>query len=410
VGIAIAAAVALALRIAHADAWWLPLALAGVVLLLAYCVFVLPRRLAPPRSPEDLAAVEDLDARDRIEFADDRRRLENEIRTALLQAVVGGAVLVGVLFTWQQQQATSRQVADQLAVTRQGQVGERFSRAVGQLGSNSIDVRLGGLYELEQLSRQAPERRLVIIEVVGAYVRQHARSSAEAKSPYGGTLPPQDVAAALTIIGRRSIEARDPPVNLRLVQLAHINLTDVTLPRTDLTGADLSGADLNRADLQHASLPEAKLRGAGLIEADLRGADLVDALLADADLVEADLRAATLNDTYLSGANLERAKLDSASARNADLDEALLGGADLRSVDFSGAVFTSSDLSRADLRFASLQEADLRDAILDGTDLRRAFLHGADLSGATLHATNLRDARADRSTLWPDDSTGALLA
>jgi hypothetical protein len=36
-------------------------------------------------------------------------------------------VLVGVLFTWQQQ-ATSRQVADQLTVTRQGQVGERFSR------------------------------------------------------------------------------------------------------------------------------------------------------------------------------------------------------------------------------------------------------------------------------------------
>jgi len=30
------------------------------------------------------------------------------------------------VFTWQQQ-ATSRQIADQLAVTRQGQVGERFS-------------------------------------------------------------------------------------------------------------------------------------------------------------------------------------------------------------------------------------------------------------------------------------------
>jgi len=99
-----------------------------------------------------------------------------------LQAVAGGAVLVGVLFTWQQQQtslqqqhATTRQIADQVALTRQGQVGERFSRAVGQLGNESVDVRLGGQYELEQLARQAPERRLVINEVVAAYIRQHAR-------------------------------------------------------------------------------------------------------------------------------------------------------------------------------------------------------------------------------------------
>jgi hypothetical protein len=182
--ICVAGAVALTLAVAHAGAWWLPLGIAGGVLLIAACVFVFPLGLAPSRAPEDLVAVPGLTAKDRIQFADDRRKLQNDVRTALLQAIVGAAVLVGVLFTWQQQQATSRQVADQLTVTRQGQVGERFSRAVGQLGSDSIDVRLGGLYELEQLARpqmKAPERRLAIIEIVAAYIRQHARPIDTAK-------------------------------------------------------------------------------------------------------------------------------------------------------------------------------------------------------------------------------------
>lgn len=174
--IGIAGVIALTPLITDAGIWRLPLAVAAGVLLLAGCIFIFPRWIAPSRAPEDLAGVQELSARDRLQFADDRRKLQNDVRTALLQAVAGGAVLVGVLFTWQQQQATlqqqqatNRQIGEQLAVARQGQVGERFSRAVAQLGSSSIDVRLGGLYELEQLARQAPDRRLVIIEVVAAY-------------------------------------------------------------------------------------------------------------------------------------------------------------------------------------------------------------------------------------------------
>jgi hypothetical protein len=102
---------------------------------------------------------------------------------------VGGA---GRRPVHRQQQATSRQVGDQLTVTRQGQVGERFSRAVGQLGTDSIDVRLGGLYELEQLARQTPERRLVIIDVVAAFIHEHARPPATTTGPQPNAPPSGD--------------------------------------------------------------------------------------------------------------------------------------------------------------------------------------------------------------------------
>jgi hypothetical protein len=294
----------------------------GIALLLVYCVGILPRQLAPSRAPEDLAEVEELTAKDRIQLADDRRKLQNDVRTALLQAIVAGAVLVGVLFTWQQQQATSRDIARQLTVTRQGQVGERFSRAVGQLGNKSIDVRLGALYELEQLALQAPERRRVIIEVVASYIRQHARPPKSVTGLKTRVPPPQDVAAAFTIIGRRSIKTGDVQADLRKANLGRLDLERSSLVQVDFTGADLGDANLLAADLQHATFYAANLRHATLYRGKLQGANLTEANLFRTNFTEADLR-----DANLANALLVDAFLTAADLRKADLTNANLTGA-----------------------------------------------------------------------------------
>jgi Pentapeptide repeats (8 copies) len=307
VGIAIASA--LVYIVVRPPSWVLLVAIASGAMLLAGCVLVFPHLLAPSPTLEDLAGVEELIAKDRIQFVEDRRKLQNDVRTALLQAVVGGSVLVGVLFTWQQQQATSRQVADQLAVARQGQVGERFSRAVSQLGSSNMDIRLGGLYELEQLARQSPEHRLVIVEVVAAYIRQHGRppakttrSRADVPRYQNAPVPPQDIAAALTILGRRSIHEGDPWVNLRGARLYHFFLGQARLHQVDLALADLRGTSLFYADLGGAFLVLADLRGAFLAGANLRGADLGAADLRGANLGSAELRREGVPDADLTGA------------------------------------------------------------------------------------------------------------
>ena len=305
------------------SSWVLLGTIATGTVLLAACVLVFPHLLAPSRTPKELAGEQGLSAKDRIQFEDDRRKLQNDVRAALLQAVVGAAVLVGVLFTWQQQQATSRQVADQLTVTRQGQVGERFSRAVDQLGNDSIDVRLGGLYELEQLARQTPERRLVIIEVVAAFIREHARPPAATTRPPPTALlsrdapaPPQDVAAALTILGRRPIYDGDPRVDLSRVKLGGFNLAEVRLRATDLRFADLRSVGLRGADLSGADLSGARLRGADVVYTDLRGAvfgavaDERSGSIRAADLRGAALRGADLRGALLTGALLGGAKAD----------------------------------------------------------------------------------------------------
>jgi hypothetical protein len=100
---------------------------------------------------------------------------KNGVRTTLIQGVVGLTALAGIAVGWQQLQTDRQQLQEQLTLTRQGQVAERFTRAVDQLGSDKLDVRLGGIYGLEQIANQSPGDRLQVFEVLTAYVRQHAR-------------------------------------------------------------------------------------------------------------------------------------------------------------------------------------------------------------------------------------------
>jgi hypothetical protein len=56
----------------------------------------------------------------------------------------------------------------------EGHLTDRYTKAVEQLGSDKIEVRLGGIYALERLMRDSPTDQPTIVEVLAAYIRQHA--------------------------------------------------------------------------------------------------------------------------------------------------------------------------------------------------------------------------------------------
>ena len=93
----------------------------------------------------------------------------------LITAGVAGAV--GIYFTWRGQRLAReaqednqkntlvqlRNAQEQLAqsrveldITRQGQITERFTRAIDQLGSEKLEIRLGGIYSLERIDKESP--------------------------------------------------------------------------------------------------------------------------------------------------------------------------------------------------------------------------------------------------------------
>jgi pentapeptide repeat protein len=291
-------------------------------------VLVGPRLLYPPLSDRELDRQGVTGGKDRIELKREQGQLQNDARATLLQALAGGALLLGAYFTWRQVQ-TGRQ---QVHLAEQGQITERFTRAIDQLGSAHLDVRLGGIYALERIARDSPDDRATIGEVLTAYIRGHA--------PWPPRLEDQPpIEAAIETVAFLRLRAPDVQAALTVLGRGHFADPDPDAPQLDLADTDLRRSYLSRADLRRARLYGADLRRARFDDTDLRGATLIRAYLQEA---------------HLLGANLQDAVLHHADLRDADLTDANLAGADLR---------------HANLQGTKLDGVDLRGARLDGTGL-----------------------------------------
>jgi hypothetical protein len=263
-------------------------------------VLVGPRLLYPPLSDRELDRQGVTGGKDRIELKREQGQLQNDARATLLQALAGGALLLGAYFTWRQVQ-TGRQ---QVHLAEQGQITERFTRAIDQLGSAHLDVRLGGIYALERIARDSPDDRATIGEVLTAYIRGHA--------PWPPRLEDQPpIEAAIETVAFLRLRAPDVQAALTVLGRGHFADPDPDAPQLDLTDTDLRRSYLSRADLRRARLYGADLRRARFDDTDLRGATLIRAYLQEA---------------HLPGANLPGTKLDGVDLRGARLDGTGLPG------------------------------------------------------------------------------------
>lgn len=185
--------------------------LACVVLggVLSMCVVFGPAWLAGPEA--GLTAAERLSA-------------ENDVRSTLLQGLGGllalGGVAFGAVVTLRQVRAGS-----------EGRNIDLFTKAIDQLASDQVSVRHGGVYALEQLSELDARYRGHAHALLTAFVRQRApwppikpdsEVLAERARLQGGL--PDDVGAAITVLGRRAMIVGD---------------AESELERVDLRGADL---------------------------------------------------------------------------------------------------------------------------------------------------------------------------
>jgi hypothetical protein len=225
-------------------------------------------------------------------------------------------------------------------LTEQGQVTDRYTKAVEQLGSDKLDVRIGAIYALERVARDSARDHPTVIEVLTAFIREHSREPWPPSDPGGeererSTRP--DVQAAVTVVGRRDRERDIRP----------IDFCGAYLTRADLSNAYLTGANLGGAYLTGANLTSVHLTGADLMGADLTGANLFGAVLTRALLVGAKLALANLTLAHLTGAFLARANLVGADLVGADLTTANLASADLTTANLGDAVLTGADFTRA---------------------------------------------------------------
>jgi uncharacterized protein YjbI with pentapeptide repeats len=214
-----------------------------------------------------------------------RSNLIHERRKDLLSGVgtvatiVGGVSLFFNLWLAERRLTLDTQKIQQDAEhTETRLTSERFSRAMEQLGHESIHVRLGGIYSLEQIAKDSPEDHWTVIEVLSAFIREEATEQTlvdvkATKSPILRT----DIQAALTVIGRRE-NRREPSA---------IHLSQTNLRKASLLKANLNGALLLETKLVEANLIETNLNSAYLVRVDFTEAHLERSILSKANLEEA---------------------------------------------------------------------------------------------------------------------------
>jgi hypothetical protein len=124
---------------------------------------------------------------------------------------------VGALYFNTNQTSKALQATrDQVGLSEQGQLTDRFSKAVEQLGTkDSLEVRLGGIYALERIARDSARDQPTIMEVLSAYIREHAPRQM-CTSTASSTPPTTDVQAILTVIARRDENRDRNPLALNL--------------------------------------------------------------------------------------------------------------------------------------------------------------------------------------------------
>ncbi|AFZ59030.1 pentapeptide repeat-containing protein [Anabaena cylindrica FACHB-243] len=201
------------------------------------------------------------------------------------------------------------------------QITERFSKAIELLGNQQIEVKLGGIYALEQIAKDAPEKyHWTIMEVLTAFVRENAPLKKEGEEKeiqkYWTAIQ-----AALTVIGRRNCEHEKE--NQRL-DLTFIDIREANFDRAkNLTRIDLYCSNLDRASFQEASLQDVSLWSSSLQSVNFSEAMLERVNLAGAKLCQAKFNKANLKESFpLDSTDLHLANLFQANLQKVNLSKA----------------------------------------------------------------------------------------
>lgn len=229
----------------------------------------------------------------RIQLQQAQSQLADDARSSILQAFGGLLVVAGAVATWRQ-----------VHISREGQITDRFTRAIDQLGSENRDVRIGGIYALGRIAANSPDDRSTIQYVLGAFVRDHA------SWPVGRSDGPEHPTATVDE-HFPWLTARAPDIHAAVGLLARRppsrDARKLYLSRTDLRGFHYDDARLEETEMRHANLARTSLRRARLDRADLS---------------DADLRGTDLSDARLEGTILTGAHADQCTVWPADVDTA----------------------------------------------------------------------------------------
>jgi hypothetical protein len=109
----------------------------------------------------------------------------------------------------EQSQTAAERHREQTTADLERRLTESFAKAVEQLGSEKLELRLGGIYTLERLARESEREYWPIMETLTAFVRE--RAPWPPKETGAETVGPESEPRARSATGRRPQRNRRRP-------------------------------------------------------------------------------------------------------------------------------------------------------------------------------------------------------
>ncbi len=277
-----------------------------IVLLLAVSVailvFVPQFQVANYQKAIPLEIIEKLNPNERVQLQKNFADIENNFRMTFVQIISSSLLFLSIYLTYRNVKISQ----ENIRLAEEGKLTDRFGKAVELLGDEKLEIRLGGIYALERISRDSQRDHWTVVEILTAFVRKNS-GQVSSETIY-------EISAVMNVISRRSWTETELPGTL--------DLRKVHLEKCAIYRANLNYVRFNGANLKGIFLILAKLHKTDFREADLSESDLSRADLSVADLRAANLKGANLSSSCLSKANLREADLHLTTLKNADLTEA----------------------------------------------------------------------------------------
>ncbi len=239
--------------------------------------------------------------------------------------LIGGTFLLFQVFAYSKRANAAEKTAN---LTEKGNTTERFNNAIEHLGHESDSVRLGGIYALHHIAKEAEDYRGRVCEILCAYIRTTTNQKGykpETISQLGTNAPivTEPNIQVKSILDLLFIRTPD----YEIYQRSQVNLMYTGLKYAKLENANLQNADLQFAQLQFSELTNTNLQNANLTRCDLQVANFSGSNLQNATFIFANLeKARNLTiDQLLKAKTLYRIKLpDGMEAKIRDLKPELL--------------------------------------------------------------------------------------
>lgn len=228
----------------------------------------------------------------------------------------------------EQQSRQVENVSRQIEISEQGQITERFTRAIEQLGSDKLFLRVGAIAALERIGRDSKDDVLTVLNLLSGFVREN--SPVKAPSNEQPNPPPLDILECVYALSRLArqydsfLKNKDFRVDLSKTELPYMESPE---------GACFAHFDFSNSNLPHGRFFNIKCNGVWFEKTNLANANFKMGTLSRANFSFANLAGTTFASVDLSCARFREANLTKVRFSDSTLDFASFREADMTGVN-----------------------------------------------------------------------------